>query len=144
MLAYFFLNGLLLFRNLMFLQGSLPFSSCVQRGVEIWKEQKPCKKRAEVELQHCFGGVVMLCSEGTQVSWEGPLYPTPSRGTLSDVPMSCQTPQWLQYVPFPIPPCHHGCPWQPVKWQGWKWHISCATILHLLLVCHRVLRSRSL
>lgn len=54
----------------MFLQSSLPFRSCIQRGVEIRKEQKPCKKWEEVELQHCFGGVVTLCNEHTQISWE--------------------------------------------------------------------------
>ena len=94
LLTYFFLNARFLFRNFMFLQSSLPFRSCIQSGVEIRKEQKPYKKWEEVELLHCFGGVVTLCNEHTQISWEGAFSPhSLPWGTPCAVPMSLQTPQ---------------------------------------------------
>lgn len=82
LLTHFLLNALLLFRNFMFLQSSLPFRSWVQRGVETRKEQKPRKNWEEVELQHCFGDVVTLCNEHIQISLEGAFSPHSLPGGL--------------------------------------------------------------
>lgn len=59
------------FRNLVFLHSSLPFRSFVREDARIRKEQNPCKEWEEVGLQCCFGSVVTLSSEHTQISCEG-------------------------------------------------------------------------
>lgn len=57
-----------------------PLGKCVQRGVEIRKEQKPCKKWEEVELQHFFEVWWHFAVNILRFPGRGPFPPPPSPG----------------------------------------------------------------
>lgn len=52
------------------------------RGMLKLGRRKTTENWEEVEVQHCFGSVVTLCNEHSQISWEGAASPHSPTGRL--------------------------------------------------------------